>query len=135
VLAQLTKQAKTVEEAFADLANVTDTAAAERRDRAHTAATAASEQFDRNLVAADASATANWRAMQAGIDQQIKTMQDDIAARKQAHDVHQAEQHADTAKARAAWAASYAVAATEMARLAALDADVARREAAARKQQ
>ena len=36
-----------------------------------------------------------------------------------------------TAKERAAWAASYAVAASEMARLAALDAEVARREAEA----
>ena len=135
LLAQLAKQAKTVEEAFADLADVTDTAAAERRDRAHAAATAAAAQLDRDLTTAQTAAAADWRALQAGIDKQVKAVQADMAARKHAHDVRQAEQHAQAAKARAAWAASYAVAATDMARLAALDYEVARREAEARKRQ
>jgi hypothetical protein len=54
---------------------------------------------------------------------------------KYARDVRQAEEHAKAAQTRADWAASYAVTVAEMAWLAALDADVARREADALKRQ
>jgi hypothetical protein len=140
VLAKLSRQAKAVENVFADLANVTDTAAEERRQHAQAAADDAvkqlevtAKQMDKDISASKASAAADWRAMQTSIDEQIKAMQNDMAARKHSRDVKQAEEQAQAAKARAAWAASYAVAATEMARLAAIDADVARREAEARK--
>lgn len=102
-----------MEDEFADLAEATD-AAAERRDRAQAVAKAAIEQMDRNLSAAE-SAAADWRAMRAGVGKQFKAMQADIAARRRAHVVRQAEQHAEAAKARAAWAASYAVAASKRA--------------------
>ena len=113
VLARLSMQAKTVEGAFADLADKTDAAAAKRDERVQ----------------------ADWRAMQASIDKQVKAMQSDMDARKHELDVNAAEQHAEAAKARADWAASYAVAASEMARMAALDAEAARHEANALKRQ
>lgn len=113
ILGQLSQQARNVEDAFADLAQRTDAAAAER----------------------DARAEAEWRTMQAGIDQEIKEMQTARAAREHERDVRQAEDNAQGAQARAEWAASYAVAASEMARLAALDAVAARSQADALNQQ
>jgi hypothetical protein len=113
ILEQLSHQAKKVEDAFADLAGKTDAAAAKR----------------------DAQIQAGWRSMQGDIDNQIKAIQAEQAARKHERDVKRAEQAAQEAQARAEWAASYAVTATEMARLAALDADAARREADALKLQ
>jgi hypothetical protein len=107
VFGQLSQQAKKVEDAFADLADKTDAAAAQR----------------------DARAQADWRAMQAGIDKEIKEMQAARAVREHERDVRQAEQNAQGAQARSDWAASYAVAASEMARMAALDAEAARRQA------
>jgi hypothetical protein len=111
ILGQLSQQAKKVEDAFADLANRTDAAAAER----------------------DARVQADWRTMQEGIDQELKAMQTARAAREHERDVRQAEDAAQAAQARADWAASYAVAASEMARLASLDAEAAQRQAAALK--
>ena len=107
ILTQMSQQAKKVEDAFADLAQRTDAAAAQR----------------------DARAQADWRAMQAGIDKEVKELQAASAAREHERDVRQAEEAAQVAQARADWAASYAVAASEMARMAALDAAAARREA------
>ena len=107
ILGQLSQQAKKVENAFADLAGKTDAAAGQR----------------------DARVQADWRAMQDNIDKEVKEMQAARAAREHERDVSRAEDNAQAAQARAAWAASYAVAASEMARLAALDAVAARGEA------
>jgi hypothetical protein len=107
ILGQLSQQAKKVENAFADLAGKTDSAAGQR----------------------DARVQADWRAMQDNIDKEVKEMQAARAAREHERDVSRAEDNAQAAQARAAWAASYAVAASEMARLAALDAVAARGEA------
>ena len=111
ILGQLSQQAKKVENAFADLAGKTDAAAGQR----------------------DARVQADWRAMQDNIDKEVKEMQAARAAREHERDVSRAEDNAQAAQARAAWAASYAVAASEMARLAALDAVAARGEADALK--
>jgi hypothetical protein len=107
ILGQLSQQAKKVENAFADLAKQTDAAAGQR----------------------DARVQADWRAMQDNIDKEVKEMQAASAAREHERDVSRAEDNAQAAQARADWAASYAVAASEMARLAALDAAAARGEA------
>ena len=107
ILGQLSQQAKKVENAFADLAGKTDAAAGQR----------------------DARVQADWRAMQDNIDKEVKEMQAARAAREHERDVRQAEDNAQAAQTRADWAASYAVAASEMARLAALDAVAARGEA------
>lgn len=104
ILGQLSQQAKKVENAFADLAGKTDAAAGQR----------------------DARVQADWRAMQDNIDKEVKEMQAARAAREHERDVSRAEDNAQAAQARAA---SYAVAASEMARLAALDAVAARRDA------
>lgn len=113
IFARLSQQARKVEEAFAALAARTDAAAAKRDERIQ----------------------AGWRSMQADIDKQIKELQAARAAREHERDVQRAEQYAQEARARADWTAAYAVAATELAHLAALDAEAARSEADALKQQ
>lgn len=112
LFARLTEQAKKVEGAFADLAAKTDASAAKRDERVQ----------------------AGWHAMQADIDKQIKELQAAKAAREHERDVQRAEQNAQEAQTRADWTASYAAAASEMARMAALDAEAARSEANALKQ-
>jgi hypothetical protein len=112
-LAQMSQQAKKVEDAFADLAQKTDAAATER----------------------DLQVQASWREMQAGIDKEIKSMQAARTAREHERDARRAVEAAQAAQARADWAAQYAVAASEMARLASLDAEAARRQADVLKQQ
>lgn len=111
ILARMSLQAKKVEDAFADLATKTDAAAAER----------------------DARVQADWRAMQDGIDKEIKEMKAARAVLEHERDVRRAEEHARAAKSRAEWATSYAAAAAEMAAAAALDAEAARHQADALK--
>ena len=64
----MSQQAKKVENAFADLAQKTDAAAAVR----------------------DARVQASWREMQAGIDKELKAMQAARAAREHERDVRRA---------------------------------------------
>ncbi len=113
LLARLAEQAKKVEGAFADLAAKTDASAAKRNERL----------------------AARWRSMQADIDGQIKDLQTAKTARDHERDVQQAEKNAQEAQAQADWTASYAVAVAALARMAALDAETARSEANALKQQ
>ena len=131
ILARMSGQAKEVEDAFAELADLTDTAAEERRQRAEAATKAAVKQMNQDVTAMKTAAAADWRAMQAGIDRELKEMEAQRAARKQERDVQRAEQEAQAAQERARWAASYAATVAHMATLAALDYDDARRKAEA----
>ena len=131
ILSKMANQAKDVEDAFAELADLTDTAAEERRQRAKAATDAAVKQMNQDVTAMKTAAAADWRAMQAGIDRELKEMEAHRATRKHERDVKRAEQEAQVARERAQWAASYAAAAAQMATLAALDYDDARRKAEA----
>jgi uncharacterized protein YicC (UPF0701 family) len=131
MLTRLAQQAKKVENSFADLAELTDSAAEARRDQAEVAATAAVNQLDKDITAMTTAAAAEWSGMQAGIDKEIKAIQSDIAERKRARDVRHAEQAAEAAKSRADWAVAYAAAAADAATFAVLDYNVARRDAEA----
>jgi hypothetical protein len=131
IFAWMSGQAKEVEDAFAELADLTDSAAEERRQRVEAATRAAVEQMNQDVTAMKTEAAADWRAMQAGIDRELKEMDAERAARKHERDMKRAEQEAQAARERAQWAASYAAAAGQMATLAALDYDDARRKAEA----
>jgi hypothetical protein len=122
-------RAKEVEDAFAELADLTDTAAEERRQRVEAATKAAVNQMNQDVTAMKTAAATDWRAMQASIDRELKEMEAQRAARQHERDVKRAEQGAQAARERAQWAASYAAAAAHMATLAALDYDDARRKA------
>jgi hypothetical protein len=131
ILSKMSKKAKRVEDAFAELADLTDTAAEERRQRTEAAAKAAVTQMNQDVTTMKTAAASDWREMQAGIDRELKAMEAQRAARQHEGDVKRAEQEAQAARERAQWAASYAAAAPQMATLAALDYDDARRKAEA----
>jgi hypothetical protein len=108
---------------------LTDTAAEERRQRVKAATDTAVKQMNQDVTTMKAEAAADWRAMQADIDRELKAIEAQRAARQHERDVKRAEQDAQAARERAQWAASYAAAAAQMATLAALDYDDARRKA------
>ena len=83
----MSEQAKEVEDAFAELADLTDTAAEERRQRAEAATKAAVKQMNQDVTAMKTAAAADWRAMQVGIDRELKEMEAQRAARKHERDV------------------------------------------------
>jgi hypothetical protein len=127
MLTDLSHQAKKVEDAFAAIADETDAAAEARRDKSRAAATDAVATMDQSLSSAGESVAGHWQAMNARIDTEIKGIQADIADRKHARDVSQAEKQAAAAKERAANAVAFAAVALQTAGAAVLDAAVAGR--------
>jgi hypothetical protein len=132
-LADLSSEAKKVEDAFAALADETDAKAAERRDRTRAAATAAVNSLEQGVSSVEDSVAGHWRALQDRVSSEITDIQAGIADRRHARDVDQAEQQAVAAEERAARSVAFAAAAVQTAGLAVLDSAVARREAAALK--
>ena len=131
LLADLSQQARKVEEAFAAIAEETDAAAAERRNKTRAAASAAVANLEQGAASVEASVAGHWRALQDRIDAEIKSIQAGIAERQHARDVDHAERQATAAEERAARSVAFAAAAVQTAGLAVLDAAVARREAEA----
>jgi hypothetical protein len=131
LLADLSREAKKVEDAFAAIAEETDAAAAERRDRTRAAATAAVDNLEQGAASAEASVAGHWRALQERIDAEIKGIQTGIAKRQNERDVDRAELQAKAAEERAARSVAFAAAAVQTAGVAVLDAAVARRQAEA----
>jgi hypothetical protein len=130
-LADLSNQAKQVEDAFAALAEETDAKAVERRDNTRAAATAAVDKVEQSVSSIEDSVASHWRALQTKVQSEIAGIQGGIAERQRARDVDQAQQHAVAAENRAELAVAFAAAAIQTAGLAVLDSAVARREAEA----
>jgi hypothetical protein len=128
-LADLSNQAKQVEDAFAALAEETDAKAVERRDNTRAAATAAVDKVEQSVSSVEDSVASHWRALQTKVQSEIAGIQEGIAERQHARDVDQAQQHAVAAENRAELAVAFAAAAIQTAGLAVLDSAVARREA------
>jgi hypothetical protein len=101
ILAKMSKQAKELEDAFAEFAELTDTAAEDRRIRVEAATHTAVNQLNQDVDAMSAAAAADWRAMQAGVDRELKAIEAERAARKHERDVKRVEQNAQAARERA----------------------------------
>jgi hypothetical protein len=130
-LADLSTQAKKVEDGFAAIAEETDAKAVERRDKTRAAATATVDKLEQDIASVEDSVAGHWRALQDRVGAEITGIQTGIAERQHARDVDHAEQQAAVAEERAARAVAFAAAAIETAGLAVLDSAVARREAQA----
>jgi hypothetical protein len=130
-LADLSTQAKKVEDAFAAIAEETDAKAAERRDKTRAAATAAVDTLEQGVSSVEDSVAGHWRALQGRVSSELTDIQTGIAERQHARDVEHAEQQANVAAERAVRSVAFAAAAIETAGLAVLDSAVARREAEA----
>ena len=130
-LAELSTQARKVEDAFAAIAEETDAKAIERRDKTRAAATATVDKLEQDITSAEDAVAGHWRALQDRVGAEIAGIQTGIAERQHARDVDHAEQQARVAEERAARSVAFAAAAIETAGLAVLDSAVARREAVA----
>jgi hypothetical protein len=130
-LADLSTEAKKVEDGFAAIAEETDAKAAERRDKTRAAATAAVDHLDQSATAVGDSVAGHWQALQSRVKSEISDIQTGMADRQHARDVDHAEQQAAAAEARAERAVAFAAAAIQTAGLAVLDSAVAHREAVA----
>jgi hypothetical protein len=131
MLTDLSKQAKTVEDAFAAIAVETDAAAAARQERTRAAATAAVDKVDQGVRAAGDTVSGHWNALQDAITAEVNDVQQGIADRRHERDVNDAQKAAEIARDRAVRAIAGASAALSAAEVAVLDAAMARREAEA----
>jgi Holliday junction resolvasome RuvABC endonuclease subunit len=135
LLAELSTQAKNVEDDFAAIAEETDAKAAERRDRTRAAATAAVDSLEQGVSSVEDAVAGHWRALQDRVNSEVTDIQSGIAERQQERAVDHAERQAAAADERAARSVAFAVAAVQTAGLAVLDSAVARREAESVKRQ
>lgn len=131
MLTDLSKQAKTVEDAFAAIAVETDAVAAARQERTRAAATAAVNKVDQGVRSAGDTVSGHWHALQDAITAEVTDLQQGVADRRHARDVNDAQKAADIARERAVRAIAVASAAMSAAEAAVLDAAMARREAEA----
>jgi hypothetical protein len=136
-LADLSVRAKHAEDAVSAAQKEAHDKVMARREQARTAATAAAEKVERNIKSAGDSvksagdaAAKKWTAFQTKISNDLQSIKEGIAQKKQDLDVRQAEKHADRLEWEAGVAVDYAIAAVEQAELAVLDAVAGRMDVA-----
>ena len=136
-LADLSVRAKHAEDAVSAAQKEAHDKVMARREQARAAATAAAEKVERNIKSAGDSvksagdaAPKKWTAFQTKISNDLQSIKEGIAQKKQDLDVRQAEKHADRLEWEAGLAVDYAIAAVEQAELAVLDAVAGRMDVA-----
>ena len=136
-LADLSVRAKHAEDAVSAAQKEAHDKVLARREQARAAATAAAEKVNRDIKSAGDSvksagdaAAKKWTAFQTKISNDLLSIKEGIAEKKQDLDVRFAEKHADHLEWEAGLAVDYAIAAVEQAELAVLDAVAGRMEVA-----
>jgi len=136
-LADLSVRAKHAEDAVSAAQKEAHDKVMARREQARAAATTAAEKVERNIKSAGDSmksvgeaAAKKWTAFQTKISNDLQSIKEGIAQKKQDLDVRQAEKHADRLEWEAGLAVDYAIAAVEQAELAVLDAVAGRMDVA-----
>ena len=136
-LADLSVRAKHAEDAVSAAQKEAHDKVMARREQARATATAAAEKVERNIKSAGDSvksagdaAAKKWTAFQTKISNDLQSIKEGIAQKKQDLDVRQAEKHADRLEWEAGLAVDYAIAAVEQAELAVLDAVAGRMDVA-----
>ena len=136
-LADLSVHAKHAEDAVSAAQKEAHDKVLARREQARAAATAAAEKVNRDIKSAGDSvksagdaAAKKWTAFQTKISNDLQSIKEGIAQKKQDLDVRQAEKRADGLEWEAGLAVDYAIAAVEQAELAVLDAVAGRMEVA-----
>lgn len=134
-LADLSVRAKHAEDAVSAAQKEAHDKVLARREQARAAATAAAEKVNRDIKSAGDSvksagdaAAKKWTAFQTKISNDLLSIKEGIAEKKQDLDVRFAEKHADHLEWEAGLAVDYAIAAVEQAELAVLDAVAGRME-------
>ena len=136
-LADLSVRAKHAEDAVSAAQKEAQDKVLARREQARAAATAAAEKVNRDIKSAGDSvkstgdaAAKKWSAFQTKVSNDLQSIKEGIAQKKQDLDIRLAEKHADHLEWEAGLAVDYAIAAVEQAELAVLDALAGRMEVA-----
>jgi len=136
-LADLSVRAKHAEDAVSAAQKEAQDKVLARREQARAAATAAAEKVNRDIKSAGDSvksagdaAAKKWSAFQTKVSNDLQSIKEGIAQKKQDLDVRLAEKHADHLEWEAGLAVDYAIAAVEQAELAVLDALAGRMDVA-----
>ena len=125
-LAELSVQAKKAEDDFAAAKKETHDKMVARREQLRTAATRSVEKLKQDMKSAGHDVSSG--ALQAKVSADGETLKENVKRWKKDFDAKRAENWADELEWEASMAIDYAISAVEQAKLAAIDAAIARQE-------
>ena len=128
-LAELSVKAKKAEDDFAVAKKETHDKMVARREQLRTAATQSVEKLKQNMRSAGSAVSSDFSALQAKVSADGETLKANVKRWKKDLDAKRAENWADEMEWEASMAIDYAISAVEQAKLAAVDATIARQQA------
>ena len=128
-LSDLSVRAKKAEDAIAEARRETRDRVAARREEFRAAAAAAADRVDQDLKSAGATLEQQWNALREKVTSDINRLRTNIAERQVERNVHRLADRASRKENEACVAIDFALASIEDAKLAVLDAVIAKREA------
>ena len=128
-LAELSVKAKKAEDDFAVAKKETHDKMVARREQLRTAATQSVEKLKQNMKSAGSAVSSDFSALQAKVSADGETLKANVKRWKKDLDAKRAENWADEMEWEASMAIDYAISAVEQAKLAAVDATIARLQA------
>jgi hypothetical protein len=128
-LAELSVKAKKAEDDFAVAKKETHDKMVARREQLRTAATQSVEKLKQDMKSAGSAVSSDFSALQAKVSADGKTLKANVKRWKKDLDAKRAENWADEMEWEASMAIDYAISAVEQAKLAAVDAALARLQA------
>ena len=128
-LAELSVEAKKAEDDFAAAKKETHDKMVARREQLRTTATQSVEKLKQDMKSAGSAASSGFSAFQAKVSADGETLKANVKHWKKDLDAKRAENWADELEWEASMAIDYANSAVEQAKLAAIDAAIARQEA------
>ena len=128
-LAELSAQAKKAEDDFAATKKETRDKMVAQREQLRAAATQSVEKLKKDMKSAGSAASSGFSALQAKVSADGETLKVNVKRWKKDMDVKRAENWADEMEWEASMSIDYAIFAVEQAKLAAIDAAIARQEA------
>ena len=128
-LAELSVKAKKAEDDFAAAKKETHDKMVARREQLRTAATQSVEKLKQDMKSAGSAVSSDFSALQAKVSADGETLKANVKRWKKDLDAKRAENWADEMEWEASMAIDYAISAVEQAKLAAVDATIARQQA------
>ena len=128
-LAQLSVEAKKAEDDFAATKKQTHDKMVAQREQLRAAATQSVEKLKQDMKSARSAVSSGFSAFQAKVSADSETLKANVKHWKKDLDAKRAENWADELEWEASMAIDYAISAVEQAKLAAIDAAIARQEA------
>ncbi len=128
-LAKLSVQAKKAEDDFAAAKKETHDKMVARREELRATATQSVEKLKQDMKSASSAVSSDFSALQAKVSADGETLKAKVTRWKKDLDAQRAENWADELEWEASMAIDYTISAVEQAKLAAVDAAIARQEA------